>query len=406
MATLQDIITTVPALLDDASTSVFTADFILPYVNTAQRKIAARLRSNGVRSVKFRQDAAMVIPIGTTRIGRNRELVPQAPPNLVAFSKDFSVGATKWAVGAYDTPTVTAAQVDPDGGSTAGKWAFAASSAHEMTVTSPVTIAAGTANQYCTVSIWIKTSGGIPYTATVSAGFSGANETSQTVNVTSAWQRVIVTTGPITTPGIGAGSLHIVFPALAALVAEVAFPTITHTQEFLGYSATAGMPLTSTTPPILPRNLVVPDELWEAKLGGLNQDFYRVTGPTQIPNTMQGPTLGYWDWRENEIILLGSTADRLLRIDYWGDLENFQAPAIATQAVLIDGAVNAISKLCCYHIAVSRGQHELAAGFAADAELEINDIINVELKQQQQQPQRRLPIRGQARYDGFFRGYR
>lgn len=406
MATLQDIITAVPALLDDASTSVFDAAFILPYVNTAQRKIAARLRSNNVRTVRLRQDSPLIIPAGTTRIGRWRESVQQAPPNLVAYSQDFAMGAGKWSPGAYDTPTVTAGQVDPLGGATAGKWSFAASTAHEGLLTAAVTLPAGTANTYVTVSCWLRTSGAVPFTAVVSAGLSGTNETAFSLNVTSAWQRVIVTTGPYTTSGVQAGTLRILLPAVAALVVEVAFPTITHTQEFLGYSATAGQPLTATAPPVLPANLVVPDILWEAKVGGGNDEFYQLIGPTAIPNTAQSNTLGYWDWYDNEIRLLGATEDRQLRIDYWGDITNFQSPAVPSQAVLIEGAVNAISFLVCSYIAVSRGQHELAAGFAGQGNAEIEDLINVELKQQQQQPQRRLPYRGQGRYDGYFRGYR
>lgn len=405
MATLQDIITTVPALLDDASTSVFTADFILPYVNTAQRKIAARLRSASVKSMRFRQESAMVVPANTTRIGRYRDTIPPAPPNLIAFSKDFTVGAGKWAVGAYDTPTVTGTQVDPDAGTTASKWAFAASSAHQMTVTAAVA-AAASQSTFVTGSVWIKTSGGIPYTATVYVGLNSANEASQTVNVTSAWQRVIVTSGPIVTAGTESATLRILFPSLAGLIAEVAFPTLTYTQEFLGYTATAGMPVSGVYPPVLPRNFVAPDMLWESKVGGNNEDFYQIIGPGPIPQTARGATLGYWDWYEGEIKLLGSTVDRQLRIDYWGDLENFQSPAIASQAILMDGAVNAISLLVCYYIAQSRGQHDLASRFAQDAETEIENLINVETKMQQQTPQRRLPYRGQGRYDGYFRGYR
>ena len=407
MATLQEIITTVPALLDDASTSVFTADFILPYVNTAQRKIASRLRSNNVRSVRFRQDSAMIVPAGTTRIGRWNEATQQAPPNLVAFSKDFAVAATKWQVGSgLDTPAVVAAQTDPEGGSTAGKWTFAAASAHEMYTESPVAADAGTST-FVTGSVWLRTSGGIPYTATVFVGTSTAAGSTFRVNVTSAWQRVVVTHGPVTTAGTEKATLKITYPVLAGLVSEVAFPTLTYTQEFLGYTATAGLPVSATYPPTFPKNLIVPDELWEAEIGKGNDSFYRVIGPTPIPNTAQAVSLGYWDWyNQGEIRLLGSTVARQLRIDYWGDLENFTSPANASQAVLIDGAVNAISFLCCYHIATSRGQHELAQGFYANAENEINDIINVELKMQQQQPVRRQPYRGQGRYDGYFRGYR
>jgi hypothetical protein len=220
------------------------------------------------------------------------------------------------------------------------------------------------------------------------------------INVTSAWQRVVLTFGPVTTTGIENAVLQITYPSMAGLVSEVAFPTLTYTQEFLGYTATAGMPVSAIYPPTLPSNLIVPDELWEAKMGGGNEYFYRVVGPTAIPNTRQGSSLGYWDWYGNEIRLLGATEARQLRIDYLGDLDNFQSPAIASQAVLIGGAINAISFLCCYHIATSRGQHELAQGFYANAEREINDIINVELKMQQQQPQRRQPYRGHGRYDG------
>lgn len=404
MATLQDIITTVPALLDDASTSVFTADFILPYVNTAQRKISNYLMSRSVKQAKFRQDSAMIVPAGTKRIGRYREDTAQAAPNLVAYSKDFTVGAGKWSIGAYDAPTVTAAQTDPSGGTTAAKWAFAAASAHEMTVTSPVTIAAGTANQFCTVSIWIKTSGGIPYTASVAAGFSGANETSQSINVTANWQKVVVTTGPITTPGIVAGSLHILFPVLAGLVAEVAFPTVTHTQEFLGYTATAGQPLTATYPPILPANFVEPDELWEAKMGGTNQDFYRVVGPNPIPNQAQTTSLGYWDFYDGEIRLLGATEDRQVRIDYWGSLENFEGPLVPAQAVIMQGFVNPISFMVSKLISTSRGQHEAAAEFGQLFDAELEDIANIQQKAQQQNPVRRLSSRGASRYQGYFRG--
>ena len=406
MATLQEIITTVPALLDDASTSVFTADFILPYVNTAQRKIASRLRSNNVRTVRFRQDAAMIVPAGTTRIGRYRELVQQAPPNLVAFSKDFSVAATKWQVGSsLDTPTVAGSQTDPEGGTTAGKWTFAASSAHEMYVEAATAASASTAT-FVTGSVWLKTSGGIPYTATVFVGTSVTNGTTYQVNVTSSWQKVVLTYGPVTTVGTEKATLKITYPSLTGLVSEVAFPTLSYTQEFLGYTATAGMPVSAVYPPTLPKNLVVPDELWEAEIGKGNDSFYRLIGPTPIPNTAQATSLGYWDWYDGEIRLLGSTVARQLRIDYWGDLENFSSPANATQAVLIDGAVNAISFLVCHYIATSRGQHELAQGFYAHAENEIADIINTELKMQQQQPVRRQPYRGQGRYDGYFRGYR
>lgn len=404
MATLQDIITTVPSLLDDASTSVFTADFILPYVNTAQRKISSYLASKSIKQAKFRQDSPMVVPAGTKRIGYGRENTAQAPPNLVAFSKDFAIAAGKWSAGAYDTPTVTVAQADPAGGVTAGKWVFAAGTAHEGLLTAAQTIAASTANTYVTISVWLKTSAAIPFTATVSAGLSGTNETSKAINVTTAWQQVIVTTGPYTTTGVQAGTLRILFPVLANLTVELAFPTITHTQQYLGYTATAGLPVTAVYPPILPENFIEPDQMWEAKIGGTDQDFFLVVGPHQIPNQAQTSTLGYWDFYDGEIRLLGATEDRLLRLDYWGALENFQGSAVPAQAVVMQGFVNPISYMVCKLISHSRGQHSAAAEWGALFDVEMEDIANIQQKAQQQAPVRRLSARGASRYQGYFRG--
>jgi len=403
MATLQEVLELVPALLDDASTSVFTPTFILPYVNKAQRKIVSRFLSNGVRTTRFRQESAMIVPAGTTRLGHDRELVPQAPPNLIAKSTDFSAATGDWTFN-FDVPVILAGQDDPIGGVTASRYTFAAATAHDAEVDAAI-VSPGTANQFCTGSIWLRTTG-VPFTATVSVGFGATGTVSQNCNVTSDWQRVVVSTSATTLAVATAGRLTLTTPVLANLVVFVALPTLTYTQEFLGYSVTTGLPLTNAPAPALPANLIVPDELWEAKLGGGNQDFYRMVGPSPIPNVAPSNTLGYWDLAEDEIRLLGATEDRQVRLEYWGELEGFAFPPIASQAVLIGGGVNAISDLVCGYIATSRGQHELAQTFYAQAELEIDDLVNLQLKTQQQQPQRRMPYRGQGRYDGHFRGYR
>ena len=92
MATLSDIITTVPSLLDDASKSVFTADFILPYVNTAQRRISSFLQSKSLKHAKFRKNN-IIFPAYTTDLGADRPGISTAPPNWVASSAAANPGA-------------------------------------------------------------------------------------------------------------------------------------------------------------------------------------------------------------------------------------------------------------------------------------------------------------------------
>lgn len=400
MATLQDILTRVPALLDDASTSVFTPAFILPYVNSAQEKISTYLVSRSVKQAKFRQNTAMVIPAGTKRLGRYRNLEAQVAPNLIAKSENFSTTTGDWTTG-YDAPTVATGQADPDGGTAASKWTFAAATVHDMRI-SAATTATGS-GQNASACIWLKTSGGVPYTVTVALSL-GTGSVTQTVNVTSVWQKIVVNVGPVDLAAPVMSTMTITFPVKAGLVCEVAFPTITYTQEYLGYSMTNGLPLTATYPPILPDNFIEPDELWEAKIGGTDQDFYRVVGPYQIPNQAQTSNLGYWDFYEGEIKFLGATEDRLLRIDYWGALENFEGASTPAQAVVMQGFVNPISFMVCKLISHSRGQHEAAAEWGKLYEDELEDITNTQQKAQQQNPVRRISARGFSRYQGYFRG--
>jgi hypothetical protein len=228
MATLQDILDTVPALLDDANRSVFTGDFILPYINVAQRSILTKLRSAGCQEVRVRS-GTITVPAGTTT-------------------------------------------------------------------------------------------------------------------------------------------------------------------------------LTKTTTPALPSDLVWPDELWEAKLGGNNEDYYRIVGPITLPNQARSNTLGYWDWFHDELRFIGANEARDIKLDYWSTNPDFSLPVDPTDTVIFQDAVNVISLLCCKGIAVSRGQYQAAQVFEAQAADELESIINAQLKMQQQQPDRRQPYRGRGRYQGYFRG--
>ena len=403
MATLNDICTLVPALLDDKEKSVFDATFIFPYVNAAQRTIVQRLLSASVPEVKFRQ-SPVLIPAGTTTWGHNSANI--VPPNLLLNSEtfDFTPVTGNWSPGSYDTPTVTLA-TSPYSTSVAYNLNFAAATQHEMLATSVVTLPANATSNFITGAISLQVpSGQTPYTVTVAVGVDGANETSFELNLTSDWKRVAVTAGPVASGAASYGTLRVSFPSLAGLQCNVSRAQLAYTMEDAGYSATTTLPLQAAVVPTLPRNLTVPDDLWEAKLGATQAEYFRCYGPSALPAQAPANSLGYWDWSGNEIHFVGSTEDRLVRLDYYGSLDDFVSPSQVDQAVLINNSVNAISFLVAAHIATSRGQHQLAQTFFQQADTEIDAIINVEIKSQQQQPDRRQPYRGRGRYQGYFRG--
>jgi hypothetical protein len=393
MATLNDIIKTVPALLDDASKSVFTSDFILPYVNTAQRRISSFLQSKSLKHAKFRK-TNILIPAGTMILGAERPEVSTAPPNWVKNSAAANPGAWTFSV----SPTTTTTGVaDPEGGTTATTWAYATVAARTATLPAAVNMAASLGNQYATTSIWLKTVN--PYTATVAITFGSVVGTT-TINVTTEYQRATVTAGPGTSGVADTPTLTVTMNDNLT----IAMPSIVGVMEFLGYYKTTGKALTALPTPVLPANFVEPDEIWEAKIGGTSQDYFRCVGPHPIPNQAQTNTLGYWDFYDGAVQFLGATDDRLLRMDYWGSLETFQDPAIPSQAVIIQNCVNPISFLVCKYISHSRGQHAAAAEWGKMADDELEDFANIQQKAQQQSPVRRLPARGAGRYQGYFRG--
>src|ERR1035437_8969448 len=83
----------------------------------------------------------------------------------------------------------------------------------------------------------------------------------------------------------------------------------------LDYASTAGGTAGTGIALLLPDDLVLPDQLWEAIIGGQNSDFYPMSGPNPIPRIPQSDTLRYWNWYDGRIHLLGATVDRLLRMD-------------------------------------------------------------------------------------------
>ena len=67
--------------------------------------------------------------------------------------------------------------------------------------------------------------------------------------------------------------------------------------------------------PVLPSDLLVPLDLWERPFGS-TLDFMPMTQVSPLPSVLQGPRFGVWEWRNQQICLLGCTQQMQLRLRY------------------------------------------------------------------------------------------
>jgi len=154
---------------------------------------------------------------------------------------------------------------------------------------------------------------------------------------------------------------------------------------------------------LLPPEFISADQLWEAKVGGQNEDFVPMSGPNELPRIARADTLQFWNQANGLIHFLGSTADRLLRMDYWSGLGAVNPAG----RMLVVNSGNALAALVACYAAGARGQPELANRFCTFkddgtlggmAGFEIEAIVTADIKNQQSEPIRRRPYFGRDRY--------
>jgi hypothetical protein len=164
------------------------------------------------------------------------------------------------------------------------------------------------------------------------------------------------------------------------------------------FTVTAGT--TSLTPGTSPLAFVTgdafqPDSMWEAPTGGAVQDYTPMVGPRQLPDMAQTGTLGFWDWNGGTVNLLGATVDRLVRLDWFGNLPGFGLP---TDQVQVLGSTNALSYMTAEAVLRARGDIPMSQVFRDKSEEYINRILCEEIREAQTVPDRRVPMRGYPRY--------
>lgn len=71
---------------------------------------------------------------------------------------------------------------------------------------------------------------------------------------------------------------------------------------------------------VIPTDLVAPIRLWEKAQAAPSTAYIPMTEQDPLPNVAQGVNLVYWQWYEQAINLVGSTATRTVKIQYWRSL--------------------------------------------------------------------------------------
>jgi hypothetical protein len=380
-----DVASAVRANLDDqgiAGGAVYTDAFLQRYIEMGQQTLVNALISQSVYRMQFRTEVPIRVPAFTKLLttlddptaASGLSAAALLPPDIVTPDQLWEAKAsnsviananlftfTPWSNDGTVTPTVTASQPDPYGGTSATRWAYAGGAAQRARLTTTAALEIG---DYNTVAIWLQlVTPGTSAQVTVKSPLSSAND--QTITITTGWQRFDIPFGPYTQQS----------PVFQ--------------QIWLDFGSTA-----------------VTVNLWDAELGtdqGSNPDFIPMTGPGEIPRIPQSDSLRYWDWYGGRLTLLGSTVDRLLRMTYWATL----GPVDPTAKLLIVNSGNAIACLASSFAARAKGQYNAAqlfatfdpgGGIGGQAGCEIANIVNAEVKVGQSEPVRRRPYFGRDRY--------
>lgn len=143
--------------------------------------------------------------------------------------------------------------------------------------------------------------------------------------------------------------------------------------------------------PVLPANCVSVLELWERQTGS-GLPFQPMKQLRPLPDRFPGPWLVNWEYRQDSIILLGSTVSEDLRIRYQAQLGTI-APATAENplsnvSIAILCSINALATLVAYTYARALGA-PAAQTMQTDAEALVRLITNRYTRQNQHVPRRR-----------------
>jgi hypothetical protein len=160
---------------------------------------------------------------------------------------------------------------------------------------------------------------------------------------------------------------------------------------------------TTHATPKLPSDLMQPYRLWE-QTAGTNVPFMPMTQPQQgLPASFQGQWLGFWEWRNYHIYMIGSLQTKNLRIRYQSGQPPLNVPAsqFASTNVNILDCDDAIANLMAEMYGRRNGADpESIKGVRADADEAIDEMVQEYVRRSQTVNYRRPPYNGGGSNDG------
>jgi len=152
----------------------------------------------------------------------------------------------------------------------------------------------------------------------------------------------------------------------------------------------------SAPPNQLPTDLLAPLDVWE-RAADSSDDFAQMadmTGRGGLPSIEQGPTLRFWEWREDGLWFLGATQDTQIRLRYQKSFPDFSD---GTSIVLIRNAQEAIAYFGAAMAALARGS-PLAERWSDAASDALEDLIATTVRRDQRGGRRRRPYSARVGY--------
>lgn len=138
-------------------------------------------------------------------------------------------------------------------------------------------------------------------------------------------------------------------------------------------------------------DLIQPIQLHEKAPGELDDSYIPMFEREWEPNLTKDTILRYWVWRGGEIILLGATTDRNVKVRYKYLPE---VTSVDTDISLIANAqtflASRIAAIAAFVIGANKERSEALAGDAKDS---LEELVMTQVKQRQNLPVRRMGYR-------------
>lgn len=143
--------------------------------------------------------------------------------------------------------------------------------------------------------------------------------------------------------------------------------------------------------------LVFPFELHEKGVGEADENYAMMQKVRQLPDVKQDTALNWWNWIQQELVFLGSTAARVVRYRYFGDLDDVITGG-ANQIFPIN-AINFLSYRTAALLSMLVMENETRASALAEAaKSSLDRLISIAVSASQSSPIKQRPFDPFRRY--------